>query len=165
MVTIKELNGMTQEAFTKTLGSIFEHSPWVAENAWDYHPFDSTASLHRTMVDIVETAETGVKLELIRQHPQLGAEDKMSFTSTKEQKGAGLNELSDEEFEQFVRLNEEYVQKFGFPFILAVKGKTKRAVYESLQARLGNERDKEFQTAMNEIYQIAQFRLEDTITQ
>lgn len=89
----------------------------------------------------------------------------MSVTSVREQQNAGLSKLEQEEYEEFLKLNERYYERFGFPFILAVKGKTKQDIYQALLERLENERETEFHQALKEIYRIARFRLADIITE
>ncbi len=114
------------------------------------------------MIEVVKEAGKEDKLDLIRAHPKLGAKKKMSITSTKEQQGAGLHDLSPEESEEFYKLNEDYEKKFNFPFIFAVKGKTKRDIYDSLQERVTNSQNEEFEKALGEVYKIALFRLKET---
>ncbi|SFL46944.1 factor-independent urate hydroxylase [Salibacterium qingdaonense] len=164
MTWVNKINGMTREAFIETFGGLFEHSPWVADKAENERPFSSFEGLFETMRGVVEASGREAQLGLLRKHPQLGAKDKMSFTSSQEQKGAGLDRLSEEEFETFLRLNDQYRETFGFPFILAVKGQTKRDVYQSLQERLSSGYEQEFQTALQQVYRIAWLRLQDKMT-
>ncbi|MFD2706109.1 factor-independent urate hydroxylase [Salibacterium lacus] len=164
MTGVDKINGMTREVFIETFGGLFEHSPWVADKAENERPFSSFEALFETMRGAVEASGREAQLGLLRKHPQLGAKDKMSFTSSEEQKGAGLDRLSEEEFETFLRWNEQYRETFGFPFILAVKGQTKRDVYQSLQERMSNGYEQEFQTALQQVYRIAWLRLQDKMT-
>ncbi len=162
-MTLEELNGMDRGTFTDALGWIFEGSPWVAEGAWARRPFDDVASLHEAMVSHVRQADAELQVALIRSHPDLGARARMSDASTGEQAGAGLDRLTPVEFERLQRLNAAYREKFGFPFIYAVKGSTKHDILNALEERLAGDPASERANALAQIYRIAQFRLEDTI--
>ncbi|GER67600.1 2-oxo-4-hydroxy-4-carboxy-5-ureidoimidazoline decarboxylase [Weizmannia acidilactici] len=161
MLTIHELNQATQDEFVEQLGGIFEHSPWIPKKAASFRPFSSLDELHRTMVQIVENSGEDLKLALIREHPNLGERIAMSEDSVSEQKGAGLCDLTRDEYEKFKTANAQYMEKFGFPFILAVRGKNKGQIYGAMLARLDNSREEEIETALQQIYQIAYFRLEE----
>lgn len=163
LILISELNGMKHSKFIEMLKDIFEHSPWVAEKVWTYRPFASLTDLHEKMVFIVKDATYEEKLALIQAHPNLGARLEMSNASVQEQAGIGLNQLTSEEFNQFSSLNKQYMEKFGFPFIMAVKGQTKTVIYESMQRRSNHHEAEEFETALKEIEKIAYFRLEELI--
>lgn len=158
-----ELNQMNQEKFTEALGEIFEHTPAVARRTWDDRPFASTADLHAKMVTVVNSMSEEAKLALIRSHPDLGSKAKMAEASVSEQAGAGLDKLSAEEFDRFQFLNREYREKFGFPFIVAVKNHTKASILEAFERRLDNSLETEMQQALTEICEIARFRLESAI--
>jgi 2-oxo-4-hydroxy-4-carboxy-5-ureidoimidazoline decarboxylase len=159
-MTLEGLNQLSQAEFTQTLGAIFEHSPWVAKQAWPARPFASVEALHTVMVEQVQQASHQAQLSLICAHPDLGSRAKMADASVKEQAGAGLNQLTPDEFAQISRLNHEYTKRFGFPFIFAVKGRSKLDVLASMQARLNNDAEAEFGTALEQIYTIAWFRLQ-----
>ena len=154
---------MGREDFTTALGWIFERSPWVAERAWDHRPFAVLPELHAAMVGVVAGADRAEKIALIRAHPDLGTRGRMSEASVGEQAGAGLDLLTREEFERFQGLNGAYREKFGFPFIYAVKGSTKHDILRALEERLAGGHAAEQANALEQIYRIAQFRLEDTI--
>lgn len=162
--SIAELNQMNQEAFVKALGAVFEDTPTIAEQTWGDRPFDSLNDLHEKMVNVVHSMPQSEQLALIRAHPDLGSKAKMAETSIKEQAGAGLDRLTQEEYERFHRLNQAYKDKFGFPFIVAVKNHTKSSILDAFEQRLQNFAEKEQQTAIAEITQIARFRLLDLIT-
>jgi 2-oxo-4-hydroxy-4-carboxy-5-ureidoimidazoline decarboxylase len=162
-MTLEELNRMDRDAFTGALGWIFEHSQWVAERSWARRPFDSLASLHKAMVREVSDSDTDAQVALIRAHPDLGARARMSDASVDEQASAGLDRLTPAEFERLHRLNAAYGEKFGFPFIYAVKGSTMHDILRALEERLAGDPPAEHATALAQIYRIAQFRLEDTI--
>lgn len=160
---INDLNKMTQSDFKETIGSIFEHSPWIAEEAWTNRPFSSITELHEKMVEIVKESSRGQQMNLINAHPRLGNRIKMTHESTAEQKGAGLSELSQEEQEEFLRLNQLYMEKFNIPFIMAVKGQNKKIIKNEIQRRMNNNYKTELNTALNEIYKIARFRLDKIV--
>lgn len=163
MITIKSLNAISEKEFTMVLGDTFEHSPWIAEKAAANRPFSSINNLHRCMVDIVSNSSKEEKLTLIRKHPNLGDKVDMSDDSTNEQRGAGLKELTADEYENFISLNRQYMNKFGFPFILAVRGKDKNDIYQSMKTRIHHSETIEFDKAISEIHKIALFRLQDKI--
>jgi 2-oxo-4-hydroxy-4-carboxy-5-ureidoimidazoline decarboxylase len=158
-MTIEELNSLPREAFVKELGWIFEHSPWVAERAWERRPFASIDALHTAMVAEVERASRDEQLRLLRAHPDLGTRMRMSAASAGEQSGAGLDRLSPAEFERLRDLNAAYSTRFGFPFILAVKAATNADIFAALERRFRNEPEAEFREALRQVDRIAAFRL------
>jgi 2-oxo-4-hydroxy-4-carboxy-5-ureidoimidazoline decarboxylase len=161
-ISLEALNAMDREAFVAVLGWIFEHSPWVAERAWELRPFSSCERLHRAMTQIVAAASAADQLALIRAHPDLGARARMSAASEGEQAGAGLDRLTASEFRRLQQWNAAYREKFGFPFIYAVKGSGKQEILTALERRLDESPEAERATALEQIYRIAQFRLEST---
>jgi OHCU decarboxylase len=163
-MTISEINGLHLIEFVETLGGIFEDSQWVAERAWAGRPFTSPEDLCRRMTAQVETAARADQLALLRAHPDLGTRAKVSESSAGEQAGAGLDKLSQEEYDRLLRLNTDYKEKFGFPFLYAVKGSRKAAILEALARRLESTPDEEFAEALRQVYRIARFRLEGMIT-
>jgi OHCU decarboxylase len=162
-VTIDELNLLDTVAFVESIGWIFEHSPWVAARAFHSRPFTSLDTLHGALTDQVERATFAEKLVLLQAHPDLGERARLSHASTEEQAGAGLDSLTPSEFEQLHRLNSAYRSRFGFPFLLAVKGSTKHDILRALQARMEASPEDEFQEALRQVYRIARFRLEGLI--
>lgn len=160
---IKEVNQLNKADFVGTIGWVFEHSPWVAEKAWENMPFKSREDLLQTMVTVVKNADRAWQLSLLRAHPDLGTRLKISEVSQKEQAGVGLDKLSTQEFAEFVSLNQSYVEQFEFPFIMAVKGQNKDTILAAMKERVGNTYEQEFLTALNEVYKIAGFRLNDVI--
>src|SRR4051794_32881003 len=135
-MTIEELNGADRNLFVEAVGWIFEHSPWVAERAWERRPFASAGALHEAMVSEVEHASSDEQMALLRAHPDLGTRARISAASSGEQAGVGLDRLTPEEFDRLQRLNSAYREKFGFPFLLAVKGSTKYDILRALEERL-----------------------------
>ncbi len=160
-MTLDELNACGQPRFVETLGWIFEASPWVAERAWSDRPFASVHDLHRAMTAAMDAAPAGDQLALLRAHPDLGTRARMSDASTGEQQGAGLDRLTPEEFERLRRLNAAYREKFGFPFLFAVKGSTKQDVLAALERRLDEAPDRELSEALRQVSRIAMFRLQE----
>ena len=163
-IELSALNEMADEEFVATLGDIFEHSPWVAEAVLERRPFQSLRSLHMAMVGAVDDAGKRKQRELIRAHPDLAGKaarrGELSDDSEREQAGAGLDALSDEEFERFERLNEAYKARFGFPFIIAVRENDKAEIMDAFERRLENSDEEEFRQALSEIAKIARYRLD-----
>lgn len=162
-ITIEKLNTMDKKEFTKTLGWVYEHSPWVAERAWCCKPFSSLDHLQRTMSLVIQKASPTEQLQLINSHPDLAARINMADASVKEQLAAGLNSLTQEEYIEFLKLNHNYKEKFGFPFIIAVHGLDKTLIKEAMEKRLGLNQESEKTEAIRQINSIARFRLSDFI--
>ena len=165
--TLDQLNRMPADAFVAALGGIFEHSPWVAEAAARQRPFDSVDALHRAMVHAVETAGDARQLALIDAHPELAGKaavrGELTAESTREQSGAGLDRCTQQEFDTLQRLNRAYRERFGFPFILAVRGYDRHGIIANFEARLHHSRADELRTSLDQIYRIARFRLDELI--
>lgn len=164
MITIQDVNEFSREEFVAQLGRIFEDTPWIADHVWELRPFPSVQFLHQSMVKLVENSTIEKKLALIQAHPDLGTKIKLSTSSKIEQQQAGLDQLSPKEYKRFIALNNKYVKKFGFPFVLAVRGHNKDSVYGAMKKRIKNKEDQEFEKAMEEIYKISLFRLMDIVT-
>ena len=144
-------------------GDIAEHAPWVAERAQDDRPFTDRSAMIASFQKAIRTAPRDRQLELIKAHPDLAGKAKLTPDSASEQKGAGLDTLSVDELAKFTRLNDAYKEKFGFPFIFAVKGADKYKILASFELRIGNDPDVEFQTAIDMVCTIVLFRLEDRV--
>jgi 2-oxo-4-hydroxy-4-carboxy-5-ureidoimidazoline decarboxylase len=164
MVTLDEINALDRAAFVRLLGGIYEHSPWVADRAYERGPFLSFDALAEALQDVVLYAPRDEQLALIRAHPELAGKaaiaGQMTAHSQSEQAGAGLNACSPAEFAKLQQLNAAYGAKFGFPFVLAVKGHTRASIIAAFEQRLGNDRDSEIAEAVRQIGRIARFRLE-----
>lgn len=160
---IAQLNQMSQEEFTAALGEIWEDTPEIAQQTWTNRPFEHLDDLYRSMVAVVDRMSEGEQLELIQAHPDLAGKAKMAEASVKEQAGAGLDRLSEAEYQRFQNLNRSYQDKFGFPFIVAVKNHTKESILETFAVRLQSDRQQEKQQALEEICQIAKLRLDSKI--
>jgi OHCU decarboxylase len=167
MITLRELNTLPVERFVALLGAVFEHSPWVAERAAQARPFVSRAELLDEMRAVVQRASAEEQLALIRAHPQLGARGRaraqLTEASSQEQRRAGLDACTDAEFAHLMQLNASYVEKFSFPFILAVRGHTPDSILTALQNRLNNNVTTERHTALTQIGLIGGYRLEDLV--
>ena len=163
-MTLDEVNACDRAGFVSRVGWVFEHSPWIAERAWARKPFRSLDELHAEMTAQMAAATPDEQLSLLRAHPDLGARIKMSDASTNEQAGAGLDSLTREEVQRLQRLNSGYRDKFGFPFLYAVKGSTKHDILKALEARLPSAREQELAEALRQVARIARFRLEELIS-
>ncbi|MGC1309140.1 MAG: 2-oxo-4-hydroxy-4-carboxy-5-ureidoimidazoline decarboxylase [Phormidesmis sp.] len=159
--SIAELNQLDQADFVNLLGAIFEETPFVAQQAWAQRPFMTVADLHQKMVAVVEQMSPSQQLALIRAHPQLGAKTKMAEASVQEQAGAGLHRVSIADEARIQELNQAYEKKFGFPFVMAVKGHTTDSILKSFERRLENEPAQEKARSLQEISAIARFRLDN----
>lgn len=163
-MTLDELDAADLAAFRDILGGIFEHSPWVAEEAWPLRPFASIDALHAAMCKAVVDAGEDAQLALLRAHPQLAGKaalrGELTESSSREQQGAGLDQCSPEEYARLHELNAQYEQRFGFPFILAVRGHTRASILVNMAARVDNPRDEELAEALHQVERIARLRLE-----
>jgi 2-oxo-4-hydroxy-4-carboxy-5-ureidoimidazoline decarboxylase len=158
--TLSALNQMDQAAFTAALGAAFEETPAIAAQAWHHRPFDSLKALHQCMADIVQALPLADQLALLRAHPDLGSRVQMADASVQEQASVGLDQLTPEDYERFLSLNQRYREKFGFPFIMAVAGQTQAAILSAFAQRLENPESTEIQQALQEVSKIAGFRLQ-----
>jgi 2-oxo-4-hydroxy-4-carboxy-5-ureidoimidazoline decarboxylase len=163
-VTIADLNARDREGFVEAIGWVFESSPWVAERAWTRAPFSSLDELHSAMAAAVTAACLDEQLALLRAHPDLGSRARMSTASLAEQSGAGLDSLTGEEFERLGQLNAEYRDRFGFPFLYAVKGSSKHDILDALERRLQSAPGDERTEGLRQVSRIARFRLEEMIS-
>jgi 2-oxo-4-hydroxy-4-carboxy-5-ureidoimidazoline decarboxylase len=163
--TLEALNKAEFNEWQDALGWIFENSSWVAEKAWIFRPFSSIDQLHQIMLQNVLEASHDQQILLIRAHPNLATKLQISEISQKEQQGVGLDRLSPEEFAEFTESNHAYMQKFEFPFILAVRGQTKESILASMRERIHHKPEEELEKALNEIRKITLFRLKDLIVE
>jgi 2-oxo-4-hydroxy-4-carboxy-5-ureidoimidazoline decarboxylase len=158
------VNKMDHEVFTKTLGGIFENSPWVAEKAWESRPFATVDDLHGKMVAVVRYAPIDRQLALLRSHPDLAGKEAqagtMTSSSVAEQASAGLNALSKEELATLSEYNARYKETFGFPFMIAVRNHSKLGIFQLFKQRLNNDTVTEFSNALQQVYNITRIRLE-----
>jgi OHCU decarboxylase len=167
VIALDALNALPDAGFVATLAGIFEHSPWIPERARSRRPFAARLALLDAMRDVVAVATPEEQLGLIRAHPKLGARGRaraeLTAASAREQTRAGLAALSDEEFAQLQKLNAAYLEKFDFPFILAVKGHDPASILANIGRRLASAPPEEQRTALHQIGRIAGFRLADLV--
>jgi 2-oxo-4-hydroxy-4-carboxy-5-ureidoimidazoline decarboxylase len=163
-ISLSLVNAMAKNAFVERFGGIAEHSPWVAEAAAGERPFADLQAMIAAFERAVRDASRGRQLDLLRAHPDLaGKAREITEDSRREQKGAGLDTLSAEEFTRFTALNQAYRRKFGFPFILAVRGASKTEILDAFERRIANSAQSEFDTALAQVCTILRFRIEDRI--
>lgn len=159
---LADLNRMGREAFTGALAGVFEASPWVAERAWTARPFATVEALHAAMAAVVRRAAPAEQEALLRAHPDLAgrAAGAMSEDSVAEQASAGLDRLTDGEHARFERLNRAYRERFGLPFIIAVRRHDRAGILAAFDRRLTHTRAQEVAEALAQVADIARFRLE-----
>jgi len=161
---------VSRDEFVSRFGGVFEHSPFIAERAFDggaiVEPLTSDGA-HGALVDVFRAASADERLGVLRAHPDLAGRlaiaGELTEDSRKEQAGAGLDRLSPAEHARFTELNSSYVTKFGFPFIIAVKGLGKDDILAAFETRIGNDRDAEFETATAQVEKIVLLRLQSML--
>ena len=163
-MNLDTLNSASPATFIAALAGIYEHSPWVAEAVAAQRPFASVEALAHAMAQAVAKAGEAAQMTLIRAHPQLAGKaaiaGELTESSTREQRGAGLDQCTPEEFARLTELNDAYQCTFGFPFILAVKGHTRDSILANMAARLPHDIAGERAEALRQIDRIARFRLD-----
>ena len=160
---INKINKLSQSEFIKVFANIFENARWIAEELYKQKPFKDFGELSSKIMNIFEISSKEKKLKILNDHPDLGNKAKISSLtpdSLKEQKNAGLDQCTSEEFNEFKKLNDDY-RKFGFPFILAVKGKSKIEILNNFRRRVNSEPQIEFEEAIKQVKKIANLRLKD----
>src|SRR6266404_1006420 len=163
MPKLAELNALEAAEFTRIVGPLFEHSPWVAARTAAQRPFASREALHAALVATIRKATEDEKLALIRAHPDLIGDAQLTAASQAEQTSAGLHDASAEEAIQFRESNREYRERFGFPFVICARLNKKEAIARAFPVRLQNSREQEMETALQEISKIAELRLQDLV--
>ena len=163
MDSIDKFNKLSKAEFISIFGNIFEKTEWIAERCYESKPYNNLDELVSKMMKIFENIEKERHLEILNSHPDLAVEKKLTKDSKNEQKNASLNQCTDKEFIEFKKLNEEYKKKFGFPFIIAVKGKNKEEILNSFRQRITNNINLEFEEAKKQVKKIASFRLGEII--
>jgi len=163
MDSIDKFNKLSKAEFISIFGNIFEKTEWIAERCYESKPYNNPDELVSKMMKIFENSEKEKHLEILNSHPDLAVEKRLTEDSKNEQKNASLNQCTDEEFVEFKKLNEEYKKKFGFPFIIAVKGKNKEEILNSFRQRITNNINLEFEEAKKQVKKIASFRLGEII--
>ena len=158
------LNNLNQGKFISLFGVIFEKTQWIAEKLFDLKPFNNKEDLINKMIKIYEASSKDEILNILRSHPKLAVEKKLSEHSNQEQSRANLKNCTQEEFNEFTKLNSEYEKKFGFPFIMAVKGKDKIDILNNFRQRINNNIEFEFEESKKQVKKIALFRLNELFT-
>lgn len=160
-------SALSRAAFIQAFADIYEHSPWVAERAYDLGPnceLDDIDNLHARMSRVLLQASSDEQLALINAHPDLAGKaavrGELTQASTDEQAGAGIHQCTPDEFQRFNELNQAYKARFGFPFIMAVKGSDRHRILAAFETRIHNTPQAEFACALAEINKIALFRLQ-----
>ena len=163
MNMINKINKLSETEFTKVFANIFENASWIAEKLYNQKPFTNFEELSLKMINIFENSSKEKKLEILNAHPDLANKTKITFLtpdSKKEQNSAGLDECTEEEFNEFKKLNSTY-KKFGFPFILAVKDKNKNEILNNFRKRVASNSQVEFEEAIKQVKKIASLRLKE----
>lgn len=166
-IYVSELNAMSQAQFEQALGNIFEKAPWVIRQAGEKRPYKGFVALYEGVIEPLKTATPEVQLALIQSHPNLACKGirtvDITAHSQSEQSGAGLDQCTQEEADLLLNLNQAYQKKFGFPFMLAIKGYNKAEIIEQLRARINNDKQQEFDGALQQVYKVVLWRMLDTV--
>ena len=164
MNTIDEINKLSQSEFVEIFGNIFEKARWIAEKLYNEKPFNNFEELRSKMLEIFINASKEIQIKVLNAHPDLADKTKIGSLATDskiEQNNAGLNRCFTEEFNEFKNLNNKYKKKFGFPFILAVKGRDKIEILNEFKKRILNNKNDEFGEALIQVVKIANLRLKE----
>ena len=159
MRTIDNINDLNKSDFLSIFGNVFEKTESVALKAFELKPFKDFDDIIAKMLNIYEGYERGKILEILNSHPELVVEKIMTMDSKKEQNNAELNQCTEEELKEFVKLNKDYKKKFNFPFIIAVSGKNKSEILDNFRKRIKNDKNIEFKEAIRQVKKIASLRL------
>ncbi len=166
-IALERLNALDRPDFVEALGGIFEGPPWIVTEAWVARPFTDVDALYSALCRVMYAAPIERTVALIRAHPDLVGRAARTGTlgpaSTAEQAAAGLNDLTADEIATFERLNADYQQRFGFPFVICARENKKESILAGFAARMRNTREQEITTALDEIAKICRLRLLDTI--
>ena len=163
MDSIDTFNKLNKSEFLSTFGNVFERTEWIAEKCYDSKPYNNVQELVNKMMEVFENSIKEKHLKILNSHPDLAVKKKLTKESENEQTNANLNQCTNEEFEEFNKLNEKYKKKFGFPFIIAVKGKNKNEILNIFRQRITNNINLEFEEAKKQVKKIATFRLSEII--
>ena len=163
MNSIDKVNKLNKSDFISIFGNVFEKTEWIAQKSYDSKPYKNFEELFSKMVEIFENSNKEGHIKILNAHPDLAIGKRLTEDSKNEQQNASLNQCTNEEFLEFKKLNEEYKKKFGFPFILAVKGNNKEEILNSFRQRITNNINLEFEEAKKQVKKIANFRLSEII--
>ena len=161
--SLDKINQLTKNDFIDIFGNVFEKTYWIADKTFNLKPYKNFNELLSIFFKVYENISKEDLLKIFNAHPELAVEKKLTDDSRKEQDNASLNQCSNQEFVEFKKLNVNYKKKFGFPFIVAVKGKKKEEILENFRQRFTNDTKKEFDEAKKQVKKIATFRLEEII--
>lgn len=166
-IALRDLNRASQDGFVAAIGHAFEHSPWIAAQAWHARPFAGIDQVHRAMAGVMWAAPETDQLALIQAHPDLAGRaaiaGDLGADSTREQSSAGLDRLTAGEYARFTHLNTAYHARFGFPFIICVREHTKDSILAAFEGRLAHTREQELHTALDQVARIARLRLLESV--
>ncbi len=169
MITLADLNALPRDTFIHALEGIFEHSPWVPAGVAATRPYPTRDALHAAMCEVVNDAGREAQLGLIRAHPELAGKaaigGELTASSASEQRGAGLDQCSPDEYAELIELNRRYRQRHGFPFILAVRGHTRTSIIVALRERAQRASEVEIAECLRQIEKIAALRLADLVAE
>jgi OHCU decarboxylase len=167
-LTAEQAGALDEERFVRHFGAAYEHSPWVAREAWRRRPFGGFDDLAGAFEAAIREASEPTRLALVRAHPELAGREaqvgELTDESASEQAAAGLDRLSHEEAVRLQALNRAYREKFGFPLVIAVREQDKASILAQGEARLRNGREQELEAAIDEIVEIARLRLRGLVT-
>ena len=161
---MNKIDKLSQSEFVEIFGNIFEKARWIAEKLYNEKPFNNFEELRSKMLEIFINTSKEIQVKVLNAHPDLADKTKMGSLATDskiEQNNAGLNRCFTEEFNEFKNLNNKYKKKFGFPFILAVKGKDKIEILNEFKKRILNNKNDEFGEALTQVVKIANLRLKE----
>jgi|TARA_B110000438_G_C15460803_1_gene498797 2-oxo-4-hydroxy-4-carboxy-5-ureidoimidazoline decarboxylase len=159
-----KIEKLSETEFAEVFSNIFENASWIAQILYRKKPFENFQDLSKKMISIFEDSDEKSKLEIIQSHPDLANKTKIGTLTTEsneEQKGAGLDQCTEIEYLEFKNLNSKYKNKFGFPFILAVRGKNKFEILTNFKKRILSSKNNEFNEAIKQVKQIANLRLDE----
>lgn len=166
-LTLDQVNALDREGFVAALGGLFEGPPWIVEEAWAARPFASRDGLYDALCRVMFDAPVEQQVALIRAHPDLVGRAALAGTlspaSTAEQAAAGLDRLTPHQIATFTRLNAEYQQRFGFPFVICARENKTQSILTGFGERMGHSREEEIATALDEVAKICRLRLMDTV--
>jgi len=163
---INKINNLSQGKFTEVFGNVFENASWIADKLYAQKPFRDFKDLVEKMLNVFELTNSKNKLIILNSHPDLADKTKiglLTIDSNKEQNNAGLDQCSEEEFKEFKNLNQKYKEKFGFPFIYAVKDKSKIEILNNFKERVAYDISVEFIEATRQVKKIASLRINEII--
>ena len=161
--SIDQINELTKNDFIDVFGNVFEKTYWIANKTFNSKPYKNFDELLSIIMQIYENSNIEECLKIFNEHPELAVEKKLTKDSQKEQNSASLDRCTNEEFNEFKNLNIEYRKKFGFPFIIAVKGKNKNEILDNFRKRIKNTSNAEFNEAKEQVKKIATFRFKEII--